>query len=810
MIDSTRYSAIDTHCHSKHSGEASEWFLRKMGCPESFTEPRELYRRARARGMHFVTITDHNVIDGCLEIAHLDDVVISCEVATFFPESQCKLDIVTLDITEEQYRECMRLRFNIHELVPYLNQQGIFHILAHPLYNMNGKLDLDHFEKSLLMFKNMEVLNGARTKAQNLTIRRVLENLTPEIIERLANKHGIEPNGTEPWKKVITAGSDDHGGLLIGTNGTAVPRVQTFSEWKERASNRETEIIGTIGTAHTMAHNIYRAAYLYIVNILKAYHPQKGDPLNYMVMKLLFDDDSFKPTATDYIKRKIRKKVLRRGDNDTSPGQILTMIKDEAKILIREKPEHKDLLTQQLPQDKDELNRAVFTFMSELGNRIMARISRDMLDAVSGVHISKVLDLIPTLGTAHFFLLPYYVSYGATNRSNKLIDSVSDAYLPEHLHVRGKKKVAMFTDTFDEVNGVAVIIKQMAQEAQQTGAELFIVKAGPEPDHQQGNVVHFHSHADVAMPEYPETKLRFPSLLDIMDWCEQQDFSCIHVATPGTMGLIGLLVAKVLHLPCVGTYHTEITDYVRYLTGSGSMAKYAAKYANWFYSRMEVVFAPSEASKMNLIDHGLNPDLVRCIPWGVDMELFDEQKRDPRFYARWGIGNQVKLLYAGRISKEKNLDVLADSFIRICKERDDVVLILAGDGPYRADLEKRLADYPAVFLGYLDHNQLAIAYASADLFVFPSTTDTFGNVIIEALASGLPVVVSDQGGPKENTRHGETGFITRGLDADDFREAVQRLIADPDLRHKMAKGARQSVLDKSRRGSFAGYWELHR
>jgi glycosyltransferase involved in cell wall biosynthesis len=314
----------------------------------------------------------------------------------------------------------------------------------------------------------------------------------------------------------------------------------------------------------------------------------------------------------------------------------------------------------------------------------------------------------------------------------------------------------------------------------------------------------------VKLPEYPELKLYFPSLLDIIDWCEQQEFTCIHAATPGTMGLLALLVAKILHLPFVGTYHTELTDYVRFLTGSESVAKFSSRGAKWFYSQMDTIFAPSLASRMNLIDHGINPDRIKFIPWGVDMDRFDEKRRDQSVWDKFGVRDKLKFLYAGRISKEKNLDILAEAFIKLCKERDNIVLVMAGDGPYREELEKHLADYPALFLGYLTHQDLANYYASSDVFVFPSTTDTFGNVIIEALASGLPVIVSDKGGPKENMVHGETGLITRSLDVDDLFGAMKRMVGDKEMRVKMAAAARPAVLDKSREESFRKYWENHK
>jgi glycosyltransferase involved in cell wall biosynthesis len=803
------FSKIDPHVHSKYSGEPSEWFLRKMRCPESFTEPEEVYSLAKKRGMQFVTITDHNVIDGCLEIAHYPDVVIGCEVCASFPEDGAKIDVIVLGINEEQYSECMRLRSNVLDLVRYLNKEGIFHIHAHPLYKMDKAFGLQHFEKCLLLFKNMEVINGTRTKAQNLTILRVLDRLDKLTIERLADKHGLEPIGNEPWRKNYTAGSDDHGGPLIGTNATAVPRVETIEEFFRSVNEGLSKPVGTISTAHNLAHNIYRTAYKYIIDVMGAYTPTKGDSLHFMVMKLLYDDESSKPTAGDVIKRKIRKKIGRI-EPDTTPYQILTLIKEEAKELLKLRPEHKNLLFEPLPQDKDELNQGVFRFLSELGNRIFARLANDLVKAIDEVHLSAIMDIVPALGTAHFFLLPYYVAYGATNRSNWLIDEVSKEYLPEDLQVRARKKVAMFTDTFDEVNGVAVVVKQMAEEAARAGAEMFVVKAGPQATNLHGNIMHFQSVADISLPEYPETKLRFPSLLDILDWCEKEEFTSIHAATPGTMGLLALLAAKILHIPFVGTYHTEVTDYVRYLTGSEAMAKLASKYIHWFYERMDLIFAPSEASRKNLAEHGVDEKLVHFIPWGVDTHLFNTDKRDPKVWESYGGDGRIKLLYAGRISKEKDLDILAEAFIDLCGERNDILLALAGGGPYREELEKQLEPYPAVFLGYLDHENLAKFYASSDIFVFPSTTDTFGNVIIEAQAAGLPVVVSDKGGPKENMVHGKTGVVTPARDAKALKYALKMLVENEGLRKQMSAEARPLVQDKSSQESFKKYWELHK
>lgn len=166
--------------------------------------------------------------------------------------------------------------------------------------------------------------------------------------------------------------------------------------------------------------------------------------------------------------------------------------------------------------------------------------------------------------------------------------------------------------------------------------------------------------------------------------------------------------------------------------------------------------------------------------------------------------DEVRLLYVGRVSKEKDLDVLAAAYRQLRDAKLPVKLFIVGNGPYSNTLAEVLPD--AVFTGYLAGEELATAYASADLFVFPSTTDTFGNVIIEAQASGLPVIVSDAGGPKELVRHGVNGLVTKALDAADFAGAIKLLATDAPRRMKMGRQARQSVVDRNWPAAFRIFW----
>jgi glycosyltransferase involved in cell wall biosynthesis len=272
------------------------------------------------------------------------------------------------------------------------------------------------------------------------------------------------------------------------------------------------------------------------------------------------------------------------------------------------------------------------------------------------------------------------------------------------------------------------------------------------------------------------------------------------------MGLVGLLAAKMLNLQTSGIYHTDIPEYVRILTEDRFLESLAWSYMHWLYGQVDTVFVNSEFYRKCWIDRGFAPEKLKILPRGLDTELFNPVRRDLTFWPGSGTnGSEVRLLYVGRISREKDLDVLATAYKKIRRAGHPVKLYFVGLGPYRDALVASLPD--AIFLGYLKGEALAKAYASADVFVFPSTTDTFGNVVLEAQASGLPVIVSDLGGPKELVEDGTTGIVTKAHDASDFARAIERISGDAKLRARMGHEARQSVIDRSWPGAFRKFWQ---
>jgi glycosyltransferase involved in cell wall biosynthesis len=296
-------------------------------------------------------------------------------------------------------------------------------------------------------------------------------------------------------------------------------------------------------------------------------------------------------------------------------------------------------------------------------------------------------------------------------------------------------------------------------------------------------------------------------VLQIVDYIQREKFTEIIISTPGPVGLVGLLAAKILGLRTSGIYHTDFPQYVGILTDDRSLETLTWVYMHWFYSQMDILYVNSEHYRRCWIERGIPAEKLKILPRGLDTTLFNPARRTGGFREKFGARDgEAVLLYVGRISKEKDLDVLAAAYRRLLGQHPRTRLVFVGDGPYLKELREALPE--AVFTGYLSGADLAKAFASADIFVFPSTTDTFGNVVLEAMASGLPAVVSDTGGPRELVKNGVTGYVTRSLDVEDFTTAAGRLVADPALRARMSAQALAAVRDRDWSEAFAKFWAV--
>jgi len=799
----------DVHVHSKYSKRPSQWILKKIGCPECFTEPIDIYQIAKSRGMTHVTISDHNSIDGALEIAHLPDTFISEEITTYFPEDGCKAHVLALNIGEAQHAEIQKLRTNIYDLARYLFDQNIVAIIAHPLYAINDRLTMAHFDQMLLLFENFE-LNGARNDRENQCLQTVLQSLTPDHIEGLSDRYDRQPLHARPWEKRLWGGSDDHSSLNITRTHTRIEGIASGQGLK-RAADFTTRVISQPATALTMGHNLYGIAYqFYRSKLNMGRYADKDVLMRFLDHSLRTDPNrSSGLLAKLYLLWRFQKqKKIRTPVSDS----LMALLRHETRQLIQDDPTFfnpPDGNTDYISQEKKW-----FEFVNRASKRVMLHFGNHLLDHLSGANVFNIFYTIGSAGGLYTLLAPFFVAYAQFAKDRAFSENVLQRFSK-----LGRKKVqsddsgfgiAHFTDTFYEVNGVALTLQQHVHFAVKNHKQYVMVTCHQDhQDQDRPGVKNFKPIGTYDLPEYPEQHIFYPPVLEMLQYCHEMGFSQIHTATPGPIGLAALAVAKILKLPISGTYHTAIPQYAQVLTGDAVIEDLAWKYVLWYYDQLDVIYAPSQSTCDELIAKGIKAEKIRIYPRGIDVEQFHPQKRNGLLANRFHIKSGLTLLYVGRVSKEKNLHLLAEAFRRLCRHNPNVHLVVVGDGPYLQVMKQTMQGLPCHFTGYLKGKQLAEAYASSDLFVFPSTTDTFGNVVLEAQASGLPVVVTDRGGPCENMIPGQTGLVVPADGTEGLSAALKGLTDDPGRIRAMGAAARKYVEARSFEAAFLSTWQMY-
>jgi glycosyltransferase involved in cell wall biosynthesis len=417
-----------------------------------------------------------------------------------------------------------------------------------------------------------------------------------------------------------------------------------------------------------------------------------------------------------------------------------------------------------------EPERRTFLMANTVAEQLAYRLFKKFVQQLGSGNIVEGMQAVSAIAPILIMLAPYIYAFHSQAPSRKWLRGVFVEMGEEIPPALRNHKRAWFTDTLEDVNGVATTIRKMTAAGAAAGKELIVVTSRSELKIDDIPIKNFAPIGEFELPEYELQKLSFPPILQMLDYIQREQFSEIIISTPGPIGLTGLLAAKMLNLQTSAIYHTDFPQYIRILTEDSFLESIAWRYMEWFYGQVDTVFVNSEEYRQSWIKRGFEPNKLKILPRGLDVELFTPERRDEHFWQKFQPTNgEVWLLYVGRVSREKDLDLLADAYRQLRAEKLPVQLFVVGDGPYAKPLAEHLPE--ACFTGYLRGQELATAYASSDVFVFPSTTDTFGNVIIEAQACGVPVVVSDSGGPKELVEDNGNGLITKSHDLADFTNA---------------------------------------
>ena len=751
--------------------------------------------------MDYVTITDHDSIDGCLEIADLPLAFISEQVTTYFPHDACKLHILVWGISEQQHRDIESVRENIFDLQRYLQRAQIAHAVAHPLYSVNGKLETMHLEQLILLFKHFEGINGLRDALLSELAQTLFKQLTPEKVDVLADRHGVAPTHAEPWKKILVGGSDDHGGQFAASAFTETPAAKSAEQFLKLVRNGNCTPCGQGGTPLILSHGFYNIVACFIQDRFHEKLGPGGALLEKMFSRFMEGRDPTEFTLKEKTEFIVQGVLSGKIFDFAKPANV-SLWKELSGYFAR--PEVKAKLAAQL-DSITEPERRTFLMANMVAEQLAFRFFNKFVQQLSSGNMVESIQALSAIAPILVILTPYIYGFHSQAPSRKWLRSIFKELTGEVPVALQNHKRAWFTDTLEDVNGVATTIRKMSAAGAAAGKDLVVVASRSNLQLSDIPIKNFPPIGEFELPEYELQKLSFPPILQMLDYVQRERFTEIIISTPGPVGLTALLAAKMLNLQTSGIYHTDFPQYIRILTEDSFLESVAWGYMHWFYGQLDTVFVNSKEYRQSWIKRGFDPAKLKTLPRGLDTELFHPDRRDPAFFERFGTCNgEVRLLYVGRISREKDLDLLAAAYHRLRGEELPVQLFVVGHGPYSEAFAKSLPE--AVFTGYLRGTELATAYASADVFVFPSTTDTFGNVILEAQACGLPVVVSDSGGPKELVKENCNGLITKSHDVDDFARAIRILVTNSALREQMSRSARNSVTDRSWPSAFRRFW----
>ncbi|MCG5516998.1 glycosyltransferase family 1 protein [Ectothiorhodospira sp. 9100] len=342
-------------------------------------------------------------------------------------------------------------------------------------------------------------------------------------------------------------------------------------------------------------------------------------------------------------------------------------------------------------------------------------------------------------------------------------------------------RIAMITETFPpEINGVAHTLHQMVQSMLERGHEVHLIRPR-QGKADQGTLtpregLHEQLTHGLPIPGYPGLHFGLPARGAIRKAWKDNPPDVVYVATEGLLGGSVLSAARSLDIPVISGFHTNFHRYSQYY-GLGFMAPVISRFLRRFHHRTHCTLVPTDILRDELQAQGFGT--CRVLARGVDTQLFNPARRRTDLRAQWGLEeNEPAVIYVGRLAAEKNLDLAVEAFRAMQAQQPKARFILVGDGPAAAELREHHPDL--ILAGVHIGEDLAGYYASGDIFLFPSTSDTFGNVVLEAMASGLAVVSYDYAAGRQHLRHGESGMLARFDDAEHFKALAAELAAEPD------------------------------
>jgi len=800
---------IDMHCHDMNSDTPDELWGRILGLPETWLDTGKLVKRLNRNGVDVITITNHNNARSCWALLDKGfDVLVGAEFTCYFPEANLYLHVLTYGFSPQQETVLFEKRQNIYQFLRYAAEQDIPVVLPHPLYfyTSNENIDLELFEKLAVMFQRFEVLNGQRDLWQSTLTLNWAQGLTPEKIHAYAKKHKLDPydfNVDPDAAKILVGGSDDHMGIFAGQCGTRlmVPNLQERLNTEE-PSKLALEAIraGNMSPFGHVAEN--QKLTIALLDYFSQIATKIEDPG--LLRILLHRGEAFDKLACfglsnvllELQKNKQSRKFfefVHDALQGKKPNRMLKWkVSKKYRFCIAHLERIADSRNGTAEAFTNTVNTSITELFTELNQVIIQRIQDSRLveslsesGGYSTEHLARSLE-VPSQVTSWLFGGGNKHSQVTSRCVGELIEKISfpvmiaavlaganlasarvlyknRAFLNSFATHLGQNhheyRALHLTDTLFDKNGVSNSLTGKLRQIQSNDIAIdFLVcheTAVAEP--------HLHVTAPLSaftLPDSGGQQLRIPDLLEIARIFYEGGYDRVICSTEGPMVAVALFLKYMFNVPCFFFMHTDWMEYIKCTTQASQHERdRIRRVLRLLYSQFDKIFVLNREHRDWLTGFEMQLDPTRIFLTAHHAPPVESAVRPLKKSDLFDDANEETpvLFIACRLSAEKGVFDLAE-IVALAKESlPNLKLVIAGSGPAEEELRLELPD--ALFLGWVDKQTLASVYSGMDLFVFPSRFDTFGNVLLEAFAHGMPAVAYDCKGPRDIIEHNLNGYL---------------------------------------------------
>lgn len=799
---------IDLHCHDHNSDEPDELLGRILGIPETWLPTNNLINTLNKHGCNAYTITNHNNSRSCYELLDKGyDILVGAEFSCMVPEFSTGIHVLAYGFNPAQEKLMLKYRNDITKFLTYTSEQNIPTACAHPLYHYknNGVPPLEFFDSLLLYFERFEVLNGQRDTWQNMLVKNWLDNATPEKIDKIAKKTGIKPDTfcKDSYRKAYIGGSDSHMGIFSGLTGTRL-YIPNLKNRLKTASKAELalEALNNCTTAPFGGHNDSEKMTITFIDYLCQIAMNMEDPG--LLRILMHKGDSkdkmlaiFLSNIFSEIQRHKTTMSFMRVFHDSFTGKGPSV---QERIFV--KKAYKPVVTEVTKMASVQINNPeisaqqfkkslqdIFNHLNKLGaTRLHSKLSRlEREKKISNIEITDILEKLEVPSRLRFLLdgKKYNGEWKMSSLNfNKFFDGLSFPILgsavilaanyasarvmyntrpllnkfSENLGVLQQPKRALWlTDTFDDNNGVAMVLQSVLKEICDRNLPIDIMVTSKILKSQDHLIV-IPPITEFSIPMYKSQALRVPNFLMMHHLFLENEYDRIICSTEGFMGLAAIYLKKAYSVPAYFYMHTDWLLFAKKVMKLDAHNRSRLKrLLRTFYSQFDKLFTLNNdhANWLTSSSMGFTKDRVALTAHWTESFFKPTKSSKEEMYGVTG-DDQV-LLFAGRVSEEKGVMELPDIYNAAKQILPKLKLAIIGKGPAEEKLKAAIPD--AIFCGWIDHAQLPDYYSSADLLILPSQFDTFGCVVLEALSCGLPVVSYNTKGPKDIIEHNKCGFL---------------------------------------------------